>query len=60
MTLLVAPTIRYDILIAGDLAVARQVCREHCIEVRSCVSVEPLDIVYSGGMEAGVRVGLIN
>lgn len=60
MTLLVAPTLRFDILIAGDLAVARQACREHCIEVRSCVSVEPIDVVYCGGMESGVRVGLIN
>ncbi|GJD46884.1 hypothetical protein AFCDBAGC_4769 [Methylobacterium cerastii] len=60
MTLLVAPTFRFDILIAGDLAVARQVCREHCIEARSCVSIEPIDIVYTGGLEAGVRVGLIN
>ena len=60
MTLLVAPTLRFDILIAGDLAVARQLCREHCIEAGSCVSIEPIDIVYTGGLESGVRVGLIN
>lgn len=58
--LLAAPTARLEILIAGDLAVARQACREHCIEARSCVRIEPIDVVYCGGMESGVRVGLIN
>ncbi len=55
-----ASTIRFDIFIAGDLAQAKQVCREHCFAVGLCVTVEPVTYIYTGGEEAGVRVGLIN
>lgn len=55
-----APTIRVDIFIAGDAAQARQVCREFCIAEGACVTVEPVDYIYTGGEEAGVRVGFIN
>lgn len=55
-----APTIQYDIFIAGDLARAKQVCREYCFEVGLCVTVAPVDYIYTGGEESGVRVGLIN
>lgn len=55
-----APTHWAHIFIAGDMDVARQVCREHCMSVGLCVTVEPVDYVYTGGAEAGVRVGLIN
>jgi hypothetical protein len=53
-------TIRFDIFIAGDFAQAKQVCREFCFEQGLCVTVEPVSYVYTGGEEAGVRVGLIN
>lgn len=55
-----APTIQYDIFIAGDLEQAKQVCREWCMEIGGCVTVEPVSYIYTGGEEAGVRVGLIN
>lgn len=55
-----APTIRFDIFIAGDAEQAKQVCREYCFEVGLCVTVEPTTYVFTGGEEAGVRVGLIN
>ena len=55
-----ASTIRFDIFIAGDIAQAKQVCREYCMEVGACVTVEPVDYIYTGGEEAGVRVGIIN
>lgn len=55
-----APTIQYDIFIAGDLAKAKQICREHVFEVGLCVTVAPVDYIYTGGEESGVRVGLIN
>lgn len=55
-----APTIRIDIFIAGDLHQAKQVCREWCMEAGACVTVEPVDYIYTGGEEAGVRVGFIN
>lgn len=55
-----APTIRFDIFIAGDIEQAKQVCREYCFDVGLCVTVEPVAYIYTGGEEAGVRVGLIN
>ncbi|GAA4108518.1 hypothetical protein ACFFTN_01135 [Aminobacter aganoensis] len=60
VTMTPAPTVRFDIFIAGDLAHAKQVCREHCLAVGLCVTVEPVAYIYTGGEEAGVRVGLIN
>lgn len=56
----IAPSIRYDIFIAGDLAQAKQVCRKYCFEVGLCVTVEPVTYIYTGGEEEGVRIGLIN
>lgn len=56
----ISPTIRFDIFIAGGLEQAKQVCREHCFDVGLCVTVEPVSYIYTGGEEAGVRVGLIN
>lgn len=55
-----APTIRFDIFIAGDYHLAKKVCREWALEVGACVTVERVDYVYTGGEEAGVRIGLIN
>lgn len=55
-----APTIRFDIFMAGDIAQAKQVCRECCFEVGLCVTIEPVDFIYTGGEESGFRVGLIN
>lgn len=54
------PTIRIEIFIAGDIAQAKQVCREFCFDVGLCVTVEPTTFIYTGGEEEGVRVGLIN
>lgn len=53
-------TIRIDIFIGGDIAQAKQVCREFCFEKGLCVTVQPIDYIYTGGEEAGVRIGLIN
>lgn len=55
-----AETIRFDIFIAGDIWHAKRVCREYCFSVGLCVTVEPVDYIYTGGEEAGVRIGLIN
>ena len=56
----IAETIRFDIFMAGDIAQAKQVCREYCFAVGLCVTVEPVDFIYTGGEESGFRVGLIN
>lgn len=55
-----APSFSAVIFVAGDVDVARQVCREHTLEVPLCVNLAPVDYVYTGGMESGVRVELIN
>jgi len=55
-----APTIRFDIFIAGDIEQAKQVCRQYCLDIGLCVTVEPVTYIYTGGEESGIRVGLIN
>jgi hypothetical protein len=55
-----APTIRFDIFMAGDIAQAKQVCREYCFAVGLCIHIEPVDFIYTGGEEAGFKVGIIN
>jgi hypothetical protein len=54
------PTIRFDIYMAGDIAQAKQVCREFCFSVGLCVHIEPVDFIYTGGEETGFKVGLVN
>ncbi len=49
-----------SIFIGGDEATAKQVCREYCTEVGLCVTVEPINYIYSYGEESGVKIGLIN
>lgn len=53
------PTYTATIFIAGDYATAKQVCRAYCT-VGLCVTVEAVEYVYTGGCEAGARIGLIN
>lgn len=53
------PTFTAQIYMAGDINQAKQVCRRFCL-VGLCVTIEPLDFIYTGGEEAGFRIGLIN
>jgi hypothetical protein len=55
-----AETFWAHIYIAGSIEQAKEVCRKFCFDVGYCVTVEPVDYIYTGGAEAGVRVGLIN
>lgn len=55
-----APTFEAKIYIAGSLERIKQVCADYCLKVGFCVTVEPLEFVYTGGMESGARIGLIN
>ena len=55
----IAETYRAEIFIAGDYAEAVRACREFVMR-GACVSVSPADYVYTGGMESGVRVLIIN
>ncbi len=60
MTEATAPTFRFDIFMAGDFAQAKHVCREYAFEVGFCTTIEPLDFIYTGGEEAGFKIGIIN
>lgn len=53
-------TFTASIYVAGDIAVAKQICRRYCMEVGECITVEPVTFIYTGGEETGVRVGFIN
>jgi len=53
-------TIRIDIYMAGDFAKAVEFCQKYCDLMGFCVHVERCDYIYTDGMEAGFKVGLIN
>jgi hypothetical protein len=48
------------IWIGGNHADAIRACREWCRSVPLCVTVTPTSYVYTGGVEEGVCVRLIN
>ena len=54
-----AATYVVTIYMAGDVAHARQVVRAFVLE-GLCVTLEPTDYVYTGGVESGFRIGLLN
>jgi hypothetical protein len=45
---------------AGDLATAHRVCREHCYETGACFTITPSKFIYTGGEEDGFAIGLVN
>jgi len=53
------PTYWVHIYVGGDIDVIRQACREWCWR-GACVTVEPLDFIFTGGEEAGARIGFVN
>lgn len=53
-------SIVYAIYMAGDISVAKQICRTNCFEVGLCVNITAVDYIYTGGEEAGFKVELIN
>jgi hypothetical protein len=54
-----APTYNVAVYVAGPHAEAERICREYVL-TGLCVTVEPVEFIYTGGQERGVRVGLIN
>ena len=48
------------IYIAGDVADAKKIIRKYVWEEGLCVTITPLDYIYTGGEEAGMMVELIN
>jgi hypothetical protein len=59
-TIKTAPTFEAKIYIAGDLGMIKQICAAFCLEAGLCVTVKPLNFIYTGGVEAGASIGLIN
>lgn len=55
----VADTYTVRIWIAGNYDKAEEICREFC-EQGMCVSICPMNYIYTGGEESGVCVTLIN
>lgn len=55
-----APAFDARIFIAGDLATIKQVCRQYCMVIGLCVTVQPTDFIYTAGEESGAVIGLIN
>jgi len=56
----IATTRTFEIFMAGDLAQAKQACREFCFDNGFCVTITPTDFIYTGGEESGFKVGIIN
>jgi hypothetical protein len=56
----ICPAYDVRLYMAGDIEVAKKVCREFCDELGWCVTVTPTTYVYKGGEEAGFIVGAIN
>lgn len=54
-----APTYKVKIYIAGDLDQIRKTCRVYCLKSQ-CVTITPTEFVYTGGMETGAEIGLMN
>lgn len=48
------------IFIASNKQDTERVCRKVCYDVGLCVTIEDCSYVYTGGLEEGVVVGLIN
>jgi hypothetical protein len=48
------------IYIAGDIATAKAILREHCYHFGACVTIEPTTFIYTGGEESGMVIGYVN
>jgi hypothetical protein len=60
MKVTVTPTHTVQIYIAGNRTDAERICRDFCFMAGLCVTLANADYIYTGGMESGVVVGLIN
>lgn len=59
ITITEATSYSVDIFIAGSRQSATDAMREFCLR-GECVTIAEADYVFTGGLESGVRVGLIN
>ena len=49
-----------SIYIAGDISTIKRVCRRFCYKVGFCVTVTQTEYIYTGGLEKGAIIGIIN
>jgi hypothetical protein len=54
------PTQVITLYLSGPIEVAKQTMRAECLREGLCVTIEPTTFIYTGGEEAGYRVGLLN
>jgi len=45
---------------AGEIDVAKQICRRKAYKVGLCVNIQPTDYIYTGGQETGYCIELLN
>lgn len=53
-------TYTVTIFVAGDCETAKRLIRKECYQRGLCVTVTPTTLIYTGGEEAGVAIGLVN
>lgn len=47
-----------DLYICGDINNIRNIVRKHCFE-GNCLTITPIEYIYTGGSEQGVKIGAI-
>lgn len=60
MKTLTAPTFVVEIFVSGSKDIVELECARYCREIGLCVSIEPTRFVYTGGIETGSLVRLVN
>jgi hypothetical protein len=54
------PAFVANIEIAGDISEAKRLINKRFYESGSCITIEPLTFIYTGGTEEGMRIKFIN
>lgn len=49
-----------SIFICGDINSATKFIQNYCNKIGLCVTIEPVNYIFTGGNEMGMRIGLIN
>ncbi|RKZ80718.1 MAG: hypothetical protein DRQ35_01725 [Gammaproteobacteria bacterium] len=60
MEIKIEDTYRIAIHMAGDFATAKSLCKKFAWDSPTCVTVKPQTFIYTGGLEEGVEIGLVN
>lgn len=53
-------TYTISLYLSGPIEKAKDRLRQECLREGLCVTIEPTTFIYTGGEEAGYRVGLLN